>query len=523
MALTDKISEEVSGPGIIDVYGGCQAYRALVDAIMPKISGRYERQKVLLLAADGDRSDFLTALQEEMEHPPVLAYAGEDTADGELEFSLANGSQAQKLIEECSKDDGPSIVVALFQTWNETYLPAFIEACPNITFYALHMSGYGALGKVKFEKRTKEKSGQSIPNVPCDSMYGKAYEYAKSIDCPMGFAYPSVLAAACGFGIQASGGVRPTLYVVNIGDVGEGKSVAAKRAAQLFFGPDSEDPEQVAQDERMKLGVPASDRGLHNMLLDAKGQPRVLVQDEIRNMMGKGSIEGSTLMSLFCELWNSNRSGVADKNKAMEANVKLSLVGNLKTKNPAEFPEVFDYSSAHGFYDRCLFGIEPSNAWRWRPVAAKKLDFNPTSPSMSSDVYEAVHEWQEKAEGRRRLGELALRVAYVSSAVNRDDHVSQKSLFAALRFLEWQERIRSYFQPAEGADRTSQLVAEAVKEFKRLPGMEGNWRELCRDNNWFRKFGAVLKSTKKMLEDEGVLVYDKKKRTHRLYVSGDGR
>ena len=95
--------------------------------------------------------------------------------------------------------------------------------------------------------------------------------------------------------------------------------------------------------------------------------------------------------------------------------------------------------------------------------------------------------------------------------MNRDDHVSQKSLFAALRFLEWQERIRSYFQPAEGADRTSQLVAEAVKEFKRLPGMEGNWRELCRDNNWFRKFGAVLKSTKKMLEDEGVLVYDKKK------------
>ena len=164
----------------------------------------------------------------------------------------------------------------------------------------------------------------------------------------------------------------------------------------------------------MKLGVPASDRGLHNMLLDAKGQPRVLVQDEIRNMMGKGSIEGSTLMSLFCELWNSNRSGVADKNKAMEANVKLSAGRELEDEEPRRVPGGLRLL----LRARLLRQVPLRNrALQCLALEAcrreKKLDFNPTSPSMSSRMYEAVHEWQEKAEGRRRLGELALRVAYV--------------------------------------------------------------------------------------------------------------
>ena len=168
-----------------------------------------------------------------MEHPPVLAYAGEDTADGERVLfgeRLASAEIDRGMLQRRRALHRRRAVPDL-----ERDIPSRVyEACPNITFYALHMSGYGALGKVKFKKRTKEKSGQSIPNVPCDSMYGKAYEYAKSIDCPMGFAYPSVLAAACGFGIQASGGVRPTLYVVNIGDVGEGKQAWPRRGPRSF-------------------------------------------------------------------------------------------------------------------------------------------------------------------------------------------------------------------------------------------------------------------------------------------------
>jgi hypothetical protein len=509
------------GPGVIDIVGGVQAFHALAGHLAESLSRLTEPEKVFLIGPQPDRFALVRHIRDDA-NEQVLSriVSGPDVSHpdyGDIAFSLADSKHADVVIKTCKEADGPNVLVTLFQGQQEEYLEMVLDECPNLTVYALGGCDPDNPASVRFEKRVKAVVAASIPNIPGDAMYGQAYDFARALASPLGFSYPSVLATACGFGIEASGGIRPTLYVVPLGNVGTGKSVAKNRAGQQFFGSNPEDKDQTAIDERFVVKIPASDRGLYNILADANGKPRVLALDELRNMMGKGSIEGSTLMSLLCELWNANNAGVADKKGLVGVNCKLSLIGCLKVVNPAEFRDVFDYSSAHGFYDRCVFGIEPTNTWGWSHVPISQIVFNPSVPTISPDVYERVHAWKKESQGRGRLGEIVLRVAYITSAINRDSSVTEKALYAAIKFGEWQEQIRRYFQPAQGEDKSEQFVAEVERSFGALPGYEGNWRAMSRGNNWHKNFSRVIEPVKKMLVNQGVLIPCRKRGVFRLY------
>src|ERR1017187_4025794 len=52
----------------------------------------------------------------------------------------------------------------------------------------------------------------------------------------------------------------------------------------------------------------------------------------------------------------------------------------------------------------------------------------------------------------RRLGEIALRIALVSSSINHDDFVTVKAMECALMFCEWQEALRYKYRPSDFDD-----------------------------------------------------------------------
>lgn len=348
----------------------------------------------------------------------------------------------------------------------------------------------------------------AVSRIPDNAMYGNAARLASMLRCPMGFAYPAVLAAIAAVGFPDTSNVRPTLYVGLLGGVGSGKSVTRDRATKLF---------DISS--RVIVHTPSSDRGLQKLLAEKEAGASCLISaDEMRTMMAKGAIENSTLVPLLCELWSSTTAGSADKTGNHGINVRLNILGCLKIDDPSEFPDVFGFATAHGFYDRCLLGLRADEPWKFTPMEMTPVPFNPSRPSIPGHIYERMHAWcDEIADPRKRgrLGEHALRVALITSAANSDSQVTDESLDAALRFMQWQEKIREVYQPAKGANEWQECAQVVEKAFENAPGKAAKWRDICQKNNWYRKY-RCLKQVKQSLEEAGVIAKDKTSGKHYL-------
>jgi hypothetical protein len=443
-------------------------------------------------------------------------------------FKLTSNTAVYKLVREL-RATGINHVVVCYGDVKDEHITMLFQSVPGLTFHHLHPEEKGST----ITKRNIASNGDAlpddvnlladasyeqggIPEIPIDAMYGKAAELGRHLETPLGFAYPAVLTAACGAGTEASGTIRPTLYTALLGSVGSGKSVTKDRALELFLpnkGFDGADNGDV-RDPRNMPDTAASDQGLYRMLKEAKGQPRFITQDEGRNMLNKAGIDGSSLAPVLCQLFNMNYAGGADKKSEYSICVKLSMLLCVKIQTPSECPEVFGFASAHGLYDRSLFGVHHADDYKFIPWNKPKFVFTPTTPSVSPDVFERVNAWGDKTD--RRLRELVLRVAYVSCAINGDDHVTDESITAALAFMEWQKRLRVFYQAAKGANEHQDCVETILSAFRDAPGKCGKWKNLAVSGNWYRKFPRTLQSVRKMLEAEGVLVLDASTKKHFL-------
>jgi hypothetical protein len=359
-----------------------------------------------------------------------------------------------------------------------------------------------------------------IPAIPNEVMYGKVAEMARASKTPLGFAYPVVLAAACGSGIYSASDIRPTLYVALIGDVHTGKSVARERLAGLFRHHHL----QITDESYVIEKTPGSDRGLYTIFAETAKRPGrsyLLSLDEMRNMMLKGSIENASLISVLCELWSKNFSGGADKKGSHEINLKLSIVGCLKAANPEEFAEVFNHHTAAGLWDRFVFGFTPPLE-KWHYTSLTKLISTVerfSEPTVSPDIEEAIHQWINAGKDRDRLGEIAARVAYISAAINGDTYLCDAALQSALRFVEWQEKIREIYRPAKGSNEWQECMNAVLDAFENAPGKALHWRQTATKKHWYRSFPRALSGVKRTLERDGVIVESKEHKKH--FYQGD--
>lgn len=519
------------GPGILD-YGSDAAGELLERMERLASSGEY-----VFIVGDGL---FLN------EAFPALAKKVKTHKD--VNFTLKSKSSAYDL-SRILNGAGIAHVVLTWDAAKDEYAVQLLGLVPGLTVHTLSNDKKGITKRNIASNGEELPSGVNlladslyldggIPEIPSEALYGKAADMARLLETPLGFAYPAVLAAACGTGIEARGSIRPTLYVSLLGPIHSGKSVTQQRAIELFLpniskvtqraaelyptagfdgdkipAPQPTDQEETT-DPRNLQDTAASDQGLYRILTEAKGQSRLMSQDEGRNLLTKASIEGSSLAPVLCQLFNMNYAGGADKKSRYSINVKLSMLLCVKIDNPAEFPVVFGFSSAHGLYDRNLYGVHPADDFKFKPWQRPDFRLSTTTPSVSPDVFDRVNGWGDKKD--RRLGELALRVAYVTCAINGDDHVTDDSLTAALSLMEWQKRLRIFYQTAKGANEHQDCVETILEAFRRAPGKCGNWRDMTQRGNWHRKFPRVFSSMKKMLESQGILCFDTTTKKHFL-------
>jgi len=320
-------------------------------------------------------------------------------------------------------------------------------------------------------------------DMPMDCMYGVLKDMALRAECPLGYIYPALLAVSAGLGIvDIDDNVRGTLYVVLVGNVGSGKTVAMKRAQDSIF---------LAQ-LSARRDTPGSDRGLLKILDSTDGFSILLVQDEFRNTMTKANFSGSSLAPVMCDLWSEDEAGAGDKKGVDHCNCKLSILGNLACEDATDFSTIFGAQTSKGLADRTVLGFT-TESFEWQPIKLKKEVFEPKPCRVPGHLFQRKKEWVAGALSRRRLGEIALRIALITSAMHGESEVSDLSMECALRFCEWQERLRENFRPGMSENLEGKCT-EAILAIvgKLTTNKAAIWSNVAKKYNWYRKFGASL-------------------------------
>jgi hypothetical protein len=133
----------------------------------------------------------------------------------------------------------------------------------------------------------------------------------------------------------------------------------------------------------------------------------------------------------------------------------------------------------------------------------------PSRPSMPAYCREMVDRWLSSQPGRAgRLGEIALRVAYISCALNQDTEITVEALECALKFAEWQERIRSGYKAGLGDTLDAQCTNAVLTALEAVePGSWVRWSDIAAKKSWYRRFSArTLSATRDALAKTGATV-----------------
>lgn len=364
------------------------------------------------------------------------------------------------------------------------------------------------------------------PNVyalamPRACAYGWLAEQAAILGGPFAWAYASLLTLSSPrvtIRSDYSEAVRPTLYTALLGGKGVGKSRTVSRAIDAL-GNIKGDIEET---------VPGSDQGLIKMFDAPEGQdlwPRVLVQDELRNMFAKIGIQGSSLGSVLCTLFYQDEVGSAVKGKKVTASVRLSILGSIKCKDQTEFREVFGAETLAGLYSRFLLIPGPAK-WDWDDAWIKRQpsseigdDFaiEDDGPRQGSVVtikkcaLDRVKAWraEQPDKDRGRPGELALRIAAISASMNKESVISPECMDAALALMTWQEAVTLIYAPSEGRNPDAIVTGEVLAAFdeahKAAPNAWQVFRDLSRKHQWPNKHGSMVTRIRESLVKDGIL------------------
>lgn len=355
--------------------------------------------------------------------------------------------------------------------------------------------------------------------MPEECMYGWLGEKTKELDVPFGYGYPAMLSMAATRILVHPAHVRPTLYVCLIGPVHWGKTQAMERAKSAS---EWSNPEVIQ--ERM----PYSDRGLAKLFKStakqaiagpkawATAETRLLLCDELRGLMGKINVPNSVLSPVLCSLWNSDKAGGADKKSDDEIFARLNILGGLAAQNPEQFTAQFGQETSAGLYDRFVYGLAPKLKYAVPEIVPEPRC--PVPVSVPTYCYELMDAWRDEVEeGRERLGEIALRIAVITSGINHEGTVSPECMRTALNFMEWQEAIRLRFKPSIAEqDKESRCTEAIINAFKNCKDTEGkpvwkHWRVMYKNRNWHGYGAPTVNRIKKALCESGILVEEQER------------
>lgn len=336
--------------------------------------------------------------------------------------------------------------------------------------------------------------------IPLDSKLG---DLARTLGVPLGWAWPTMtaVAAASGDGVEDQGHhVFPAVFVWLLGAKGAGKTTTLKHALGTIF---------IDRTTTLKRGTPASDVGLIEWMPKDGGKPTLLVMNEGRDMMAKTGIQNnSSLLMKLCDLWDDGLAAnhTKGKNNHVSCDTRMSSIGGLAINSREEFSALFGAGTVNGYADRCIFGVgEPID---FNPPELRCLPYTPKPSRVTADCFALRKAWVNAVEGRnKRLGELALRCALIWACFDELPEVPTHYVEAALRMMEWQELIRTYYVTSEGVDKEARCT-EAIERAMDRSETGFKWNTEYRNKHWGDQFGArTCQSVRDALVKMGVAIY----------------
>lgn len=450
----------------------------------------------------------------------IIEFAGGSIGISCFSGDVTNLKLVIKKLNELKGEKYPHAVFA--EESDEAVAKAFgvVEDAGNISSRSTDEAVPTPIGLVVPEhekpKELFEKPRLELWNMPDDCMYGWLGEQARTLGAPLSLAYPTMLCVFAGQGLGRSGSIRGNLYGCLIGAIGTGKTRTIDRA---LVKVEYEYPRII------KKRYPGSEHGLM-ITLDGKKpkdmvdldyhmfKPFLLVQDELRNTFAKAGIDNSALPFAINHLFNQSEYETASKQGAMICIAHLSMIGGLTAENPEQFAEVFGKSTTTGLYDRFIYGVAPpahdwDDEWEKTVVPVKRA---PKLVNIPPEIYVMKKQWQEQDPAvRRRLGEIALRVALVSASANEDNRITEECMAAALRFCEWQQQIRAWYKPSDMDDKDG-LCQEAIERaLPRYADTDGwtKWKKAKDNGNLYRHTAPRLNRVFKSMIEAGMLEEEK--------------
>ena len=347
-------------------------------------------------------------------------------------------------------------------------------------------------------------------DMPLNCLYGALGHVATTLLASLGPAYLSLLAAYSAKGINTNLGPahRASIYAVLVAPVGAGKTQIMNRAIKAVN----------LRSGHIYTTVPSSDRGLLNMLAPEKvkdthapsslgkvfDQGSILLHmDEMQAMLAKGSIQNSTLPQTLCSLWSQDNAGAADKQKSIEIQARISILGGIPVQDPSDFATIFGAATMGGLYARFLYapcpdGWEPRFEWddEWEEMNKPTLD-DPVDCKIPKHIGAMVYQWarEHKSKGtvENRLVEHARRIAMIQGSANGDREVTKENMEAAMRLMDWQVEVRKAYAAGRALNQQGQLAEEILAALQGHHKKQGKrlvtFSSLLRKHNWSQKYG----------------------------------
>jgi hypothetical protein len=215
---------------------------------------------------------------------------------------------------------------------------------------------------------------------------------------------------------------------------------------------------------------------------------------------------GISLASILCELWSNDNASANDKKGVDECDVRLSILGNLPCDTPADFTSIFGSQTTKGLADRFVLGWT-RDAYDYQPVEIKKQWIDVRPCSIPNWAFERKRDWALGHAGRRRLGEIALRVALITSVMNDDLELKEDCLEKALKFADWQERIRDVYKPGMAENKEAECFEAIVGLLHQHgTGVDIHWAKTINSKGYYRRFGSTLiNRVKDSMVKEGII------------------
>jgi hypothetical protein len=279
--------------------------------------------------------------------------------------------------------------------------------------------------------------------MPDSAMYGYLGDRARSLNAPTGWAYAAMLAIQAATGdyaiddrypgdcrVISPSPIIPSLYVGLVGRTASGKSVTAKRSIQTLG---------AAESSRVIRHIIVKDEiGLAHLV--RRGPLGVLLtQDEPEPFLYAVNSSRSSMANVLASFWNEGVASVAHRKAKYKITQHLSLLLCVRDERPTAF--IRTATSTSSLYDRFIWVPEPETFYNFSFTS--EIEKQATRLPRECYVSPAVYEYIQHANLPGHLGEIALRVAVISSSANCDSEVSAEATKAAIELCKWQASLRN--------------------------------------------------------------------------------